>query len=65
MFQTDAFLHAVRFRLRHANDMAHTFSHSSVQTHTHPQCDADSLKGLISPAFLCLSAPSDPAFLYV
>lgn len=43
----------------------YTLSHSSIQTHTHPQCDADSLKGLVSPAFLCLSAPSDPALLYV
>lgn len=39
-------------------------SHSSVQTRTHTHRIADSLKGLISPAFICLSAPSDPASLY-
>lgn len=41
------------------------FLTAPIQTCTHPQCIAGSLKGLISSAFLWLSAPCDPASLCV
>lgn len=63
--QTHSYTQTCTAKTQTCKRHGYTLSHSTIQTHTHPQCDADSLKGLISPAFLCLSALSDPAFLYV